>query len=190
MTANGIEHLNPKQIGLIDKIFKNQVNRLKFFITALSLALVLVVAGLSIFTLNIYFENKKQVEIATKALEKAEYQRKQKSQIRDLWESQAAGNDRLITLQIELFNRISGYQTLLTDNLRIYDGKIEKKDDINVSQFRASEDELLKTMQDIDRVIDQNAADKADYKRQVDGLYLDAKEDQDRRINIKDGIRN
>lgn len=154
-----------------------------------SFLLICIIAGL---VTNIYWYDKKtKLDRALMISENSvTFQKKQKDEIRNLWEDQAALSDNLVFSQTQLFNRLEIYQKIILQSIGFESGKTIIKEDINTSKLKKTEDDLYTILQDINGIINNNATKKDEAKKKIDVLYIEADEDQKNRINYIDGIRD
>jgi uncharacterized membrane protein YraQ (UPF0718 family) len=165
------------------------IKRYKIIVITLTVVLSLLVFVI-IGVLLMYFDSKNKADLALQNNENTiNLQKKQKDEIRNIWEEQTSRNDDLSETQIKLTNRIEIYQKILLDAFTIVGNKLEKKSDVNISTFKKVEEDMINALKEINVQIDENARLKELDKDKIDKMYIEADEDQKNRINYLDGIR-
>ena len=160
---------------------------LSTLIVAGLLVSVLVVAGGWIVYL--YWQNGVMNNQVLLAQEQELFQKKQKQQITDIWEEQAAINDDLVSLQAQALSQSVTYQTELLKNFRFVNNEPQANNGQDIDKLRQAEDKLYNTLSDINLQIDKNSKKKQELKDKVDTIYKQADEEQQRRANPRDGLR-
>lgn len=115
-------------------------------------------------------------------------QKKDKNEIRDLWEKQATLNDKLIVSQDKLNARIAEYQTVYKQSIRFINTSPQILPTISEANIKAAESNLKKQQEDLEVITQENIAAKKGSTERVNNLYLQAGEDQKNRAN-PEGIR-
>lgn len=166
-----------------------KTKKLKIIIGIVSglLTIAVIVGGIFLFILH--DKNKKLEEALELSNKSVEFQRKQKDEIRNLWEDANAKNDDLTFSQVQLFNRLEIYQKLITKSIGFENGKTIVIEDINRGNLKKAEDDVYFILKDIDNLINTTSEEKIKSKEKVDEMYIKADEDQRNRINYLDGIR-
>jgi hypothetical protein len=140
------------------------------------------------FVWSIYDSNQMRKDVENyRAL--AEMQKNHKNTVTDIWEQQASLNDELVTFQNLALGEIITYQSELVKNFRFQNNEPQANPGQNVDKLRQSEERLYNLVKDMEASLDKNAAKKQELKNKVDTLYKQSEEEQNRRLNPRDGNR-
>lgn len=110
-------------------------------------------------------------------------QREDKNKIRDLWETQAAENDKLVTTQLELNDRIADYVAEIKKSIRFVNTVPQLLPEISEEKLKKSEEELVTQQQKLEEATKTNSDKKSDIKDEIDNIYLKSNETQSNRAN-------
>jgi hypothetical protein len=109
----------------------------------------------------------------------------QKNEITSLWEQQAAINDDMVLLQLELNNLIKENLNLATNSIRFIDGRSELLSDIKKEDFEKQKKELETKIQEIEKKIAQNSEKKQQAEDRIRELYVQSGQTPNNRFNPK-----
>lgn len=168
--------------------FQNEKWKPNYSTIASLSALILIVLILGSWVVFMYWQNNQLQRDVLINEEAALFQRRQKDEIRDIWEEQAALNDDLVYIQSQALSEAVSYQTELLKNFRIINGQPQGNPGQDIDKLRQTEDRLYNILSDMDKIIEINAKRKQEYKDRVDQLYKKAEEEQNRRANPRDGV--
>jgi hypothetical protein len=169
--------------------FINSDNQKVYSIVALSISLILLIIGGGVWIVSLYLNiNKLSSQVSSLTAER-DLQKQQKDEIRNIWEDQAALNDNLTYQQNVAIGNTLTYQELLMKLITVVDREPRLNKATDLEKLKFAEDNLFKTLLDIDKLLDDNSRSKLELKSRVDTLYQQAQEDQERRANPRDGVR-
>lgn len=115
-------------------------------------------------------------------------QRNDKNTIRDIWEKQAATNDKLVLGQVDLVERINFYLDVISRSIRFVNGQPQLLPAANETDIQSARNNLRAEIDELDKLTDLNAQEKRQATDMINALYLQAGEDQNNRAN-PEGIR-
>jgi hypothetical protein len=116
-------------------------------------------------------------------------QKEAKNTIRDLWENQAATNDKLILAQDLVDQKTAAYITEIRKSIRFINTVPQLLPGANEANLKAAEKDLTEAQTNLENVIVENTNQKTNNKNKVDAIYLDLNEDQNNRANPREGTR-
>ncbi len=154
------------------------------------LLLILSLAGNVYFLLDRKGENDLLLKQISELQANRDRQKAEKDQIRRFWEEQANVNDNLINSQQQVLSAIQNYFEEITKSIRFVGGKPQLLPTVNEDNLRNSQNNLKKTMDDLEKEITKNSQIKQNITEQINTLYKNGGEGQNNRVNPRDGIRN
>ena len=169
------------------KIEKNWL--VNYTTVALSIALLVITLGMSGWVIYLYI-NASNLQNTTNNATASEAQQKiLRERLQDAYERQSVLNDDMVSLQDRALQYTTKYQGQLLKNFRVVSGKPEAIQGQNIEDMRNAEENLSNVLRDIDTQIETNAKKKEQLKQEIDILYKQAEQEQARRLNIRDGLR-
>ena len=171
----------------VSRIEKNWL--VNYTTVALSIALLVITLGMSGWVIYLYV-NASNLQSTTNNATASEAQQKiLRERLQDAYERQSVLNDDMVSLQDRALQYTTKYQGQLLKNFRVVSGKPEAIQGQNIEDMRNAEENLSNVLRDIDTQIETNAKKKEQLKQEIDILYKQAEQEQARRLNIRDGLR-
>lgn len=160
------------------------------FLNILLVLITIATLGGSIYTQYDLYKTRKDHEAEVDSLNsKITKQKADKDTIRGLWEDQAASNDKMISFQDELDNKIDTYVSEFKKSVRFVNTNPEILPTINEKNIKEGETQLIDKKKNLKEVADQTLLQKKANKEKIDSLYLNAGENQNNRANIREGTK-
>lgn len=156
---------------------------------ALSTALLVLMLGMGGWVIYLYINSSSLQATTANAVASESQQKILRERLQDAYERQSVLNDDMVILQDRSLQLTAKYQTQLLKNFRVLQGKPEAIQGQNIEDMRNAEENLSNVLKDIDVQITTNAKKKEQLKQEIDTLYKQAQEEQARRLNIRDGLR-
>ncbi|MBC7406582.1 MAG: hypothetical protein H7230_03900 [Candidatus Parcubacteria bacterium] len=156
---------------------------------ALSIALIVLMLGMGGWVIYLYINSSNLQTTTANAVASESQQKILRERLQDAYERQSALNDDMVILQDRSLQVTTKYQSQLLKNFRVLQGKPEAIQGQNIEDMRNAEENLSTVLNDIDIQINTNAKKKEQLKQEIDTLYKQAQEEQARRLNIRDGLR-
>jgi|GEM_PF-2750933 len=163
------------------------------------LALLFLVVSLGLGGLSYYFYTEKvqaenkvistQNEIIRRANEQIIAQKKQKNEIADIFDNQAALNDDLIDQQRIVAGSTEDYLRLIEKSIRFVEGQPQFFPNTSEAEFLKQKNDVVQKIADYNRISAENAASKTRNTDRINQIYLDAKEDRNNTANEREGFR-
>ncbi len=122
-------------------------------------------------------------------VEEIERQKDEKNQIRDIWEDQAASNDKLIISQDNFVGQVQDYLLEISKTIRVVDGNIEVLETADNQRLEQAKSDVDTDLQDLTLTSEESIDLKNINKEKIDTIYLQGFEDQSNRANPRDGVR-
>jgi ABC-type lipoprotein release transport system permease subunit len=186
---NGVPQGYPSQPPSVVNTAKKNKNPLAPFLVLSLIGLVLAIVAIIVILI---FNNQNITKLqgdSQNYLAQIEFQRNQKTQIRDIWDQQAVSNDKLIKSQDNLILQIQSYLEEVNKTIRFIDGKAQLIDTADEKRFKSKLEDLNTELENLNLDSQESIDLKAKNTEIVSELYLKAFEDQNNRAN-PDGIRN
>jgi G3E family GTPase len=117
------------------------------------------------------------------------FQRRQKNEIADIWEDQAALNDDLIAEQQDVIKSSEDYLAYIEDIIRFVNGEAQFQREVDEGEFLDNRNDLNIKIAELERFSQENAATKETYAERIRQLYLEAGEDRNNTVNDREGFR-
>lgn len=163
----------------------------------ISILLLLISSGLGglsyyFYTQKVEAENKTisvQNEIIRRANEQIIAQKKQKNEIADIFDNQAALNDDLIDQQRMVVTTSEEYLRLIEKSVRFVEGQPQFFPNVEEAEFLKQKNDVVQKIADLNRISAENAANKTRNSDRINQIYLDAKEDRNNTANEREGFR-
>ena len=155
----------------------------------LSIALLVLMLGMGGWVIYLYINSSNLQTTTTNAVANESQQKILRERLQDAYERQSVLNDDMVILQDRALQYTTKYQSQLLKNFRVLQGKPEAIQGQNIEDMRNAEENLSNVLKDIDVQITTNAKKKEQLKQEIDTLYKQAQEEQARRLNIRDGLR-
>ncbi len=155
----------------------------------LSIALLVLMLGMGGWVIYLYINSSNLQTTTANAVANESQQKILRERLQDAYERQSALNDDMVILQDRSLQLTTKYQSQLLKNFRVLQGKPEAIQGQNIEDMRNAEENLSTVLKDIDNQITTNAKKKEQLKQEIDTLYKQAQEEQARRLNIRDGLR-
>lgn len=133
-------------------------------------------------------ENQK-IEIIKRADDQIISQKKQKNEIADIFDTQAALNDDLIDTQRVTIRSAEEYIRLIDQSIRFIDGQPQFFPTATEEQFLNQKNQLIQRISELQRMSEENAAKKELNSDRVKQIYLQAGEDRNNTANEREGFR-
>lgn len=156
---------------------------------SLSIALLVLMLGMGGWVIYLYINSSNLQTTTANAVANESQQKILRERLQDAYERQSVLNDDMVILQDRSLQYTTKYQSQLLKNFRVLQGKPEAIQGQNIEDMRNAEENLSTVLQDIDNQITTNAKKKEQLKQEIDTLYKQAQEEQARRLNIRDGLR-
>ncbi|NJL96713.1 hypothetical protein HC766_00960 [Candidatus Gracilibacteria bacterium] len=115
-------------------------------------------------------------------------QKDEKNQIRDIWEEQAASNDKLIVSQDNVLTQLKDYLAEVNKTFRFVDGKSQSLETADKARYDQSLEDLNTELENLSLESQESIDLKTENKNKIDTIYLQGFEDQSNRAN-PDGLR-
>lgn len=179
--------MNPNQPPNLPKkpkfSFGRMFNLYQFWMILLSAILISSLVANLIIAIDSNNRTTELKESNLKLTSQRNFQKTQKDQIRNLWESQASLNDELVIKQEEVIRATQSYTEELSRSIRFVNetGQIIE-DSVNPRALESSESDMIAAINELDALIEKNSVLKENNTRQINALYLDAGEDQPNRL--------
>ncbi len=182
--------MTPAKVELPKKVSRIEKNWLVNYTTlALSIALLVITLGMSGWVIYLYINASSLQNITNNATASEAQQKILRERLQDAYERQSVLNDDMVSLQDRALQYTTKYQGQLLKNFRVVSGKPEAIQGQNIEDMRNAEENLSNVLRDIDTQIETNAKKKEQLKQEIDILYKQAEQEQARRLNIRDGLR-
>ena len=173
-----------KKVSHIDKNWL-----VNYTTVALSIALLVITLGMSGWVIYLYINASNLQNTTNNAIASEAQQKILRERLQDAYERQSVLNDDMVSLQDRARQDTTKYQGQLLKNFRVVSGKPEAIQGQNIEDMRNAEENLSNVLRDIDTQIETNAKKKEQLKEEIDILYKQAEQEQARRLNIRDGLR-
>ena len=162
-----------------------------------SIFLLLISLGLGglsyyFYTQKVAAENKTtamQNQLISRANDQIIAQKKQKNEIADIFDNQAALNDDLIDEQRTVIKANEEYLRLIEKSIRFIEGKPQFFPNVGEAEFLKQKNDVVQKIADLNRIAAENAASKTRNTDRINQIYLDAKEDRNNTANEREGFR-
>ena len=136
---------------------------------------------------NLNQQNKQQ--IIAQANNQIIAQKKQKNEIADIFDDQAALNDDIIDSQRDLVKATNEYLQLIEKSVRFVNGEPQLFPSVKEEEFLAKKNGLIQKISELQRISEENATKKERNADRINQIYLDAKEDRNNTANEREGFR-
>lgn len=136
---------------------------------------------------NLNQQNKQQV--VAQANTQIIAQKKQKNEIADIFDDQAALNDDLIDSQRDLIKASNEYLQLIEKSVRFINGEPQFFPGIKEEEFLAKKNLLVQRISELERISGENSTKKERNSDRINQIYIDAKEDRNNTANEREGFR-
>ena len=165
-------------------------------ITLFILLLIVVLAGFVtiFFVLNeekkLISKNQQTITILQKEVQtNVANQRKQKNEIADIFDNQAALNDDLQDQQRKLITASEQYIFYIDSTIRFVDGQPQFLPGMNEKNLLQTKNNLAVQISDLKKLGDENGLKKEQNSSRIKQIYLDAQEDRNNTANEREGLR-
>ena len=155
----------------------------------LGFLVVFLLIGLSILGYFLYQNSNTQTAQIINLKKDVETQRKQKDEIRGLWEKQAARNDEMVVKQQQLIDSSDEYVLEIKRSIRFVNSIPDILPTISETRLKSAQLDIKNDQVALKNKTDQVLEEKQKSKDQIDTLYLQSQEDQNNRVNPRDGLR-
>jgi len=159
-------------------------------IVVILLCLLLMLAIGAIITL-LFLNNQNTDRLNTDIsgyLTEIDRQKDEKNQIRDIWEEQAASNDKLIVSQDNVITQLQDYLAEVNKTFRFIEGQPQLLETADKARYDQSLEDLNTELENLSLDAQESIDLKATNKNKIDTIYLQGFEDQSNRAN-PDGLR-
>lgn len=116
-------------------------------------------------------------------------QRKQKNEIADIFDNQAALNDDLQDQQRKLISASEQYIFYIDSTVRFVEGQPQFLPGMNEKNLLQAKNSLATQISDLKKLGDENGQKKEQNSSRVKQIYLDAQEDRNNTANEREGLR-
>ena len=120
---------------------------------------------------------------------KSQAQKDAKNNIRDIWEAQAATNDKLVIAQTIVDDKTLAYQAQVKKSIRFINTVPQLLPGANEADMITAEKNLNDAQNSLEQIVKENTDAKTANKNKVDAIYLNLGEDQSNRANPREGTR-
>lgn len=165
----------------------------------LLVSIFFIIISLGLGGLSYYFYTQKilaetqtaatRAEIIQRANDQIIAQKKQKNEIADIFDNQAALNDDLIDEQRTVIKVNEDYLRLIERSVRFVEAKPQFFPNVEEAEFLKQKNDIIQKIADLNRIAAENAANKTRNTDRVNQIYLDAKEDRNNTANEREGFR-
>jgi hypothetical protein len=179
-------------------MFKNLTNSVAkiIIVTLLIILLIVTIGGIS----GIFFVLDQEKKATAKNQEKmlsltkevqisVSNQRRQKNEIADIFDNQAALNDDLQDQQRKLISASEQYIFFIDSTVRFVDGQPQFLPGMKEKNLLEIKNNLASQISDLKKLGDENAQKKEQNSTRIKQIYLDSKEDRNNTANEREGLR-